>query len=282
MIYRWILLMVIGLFGSSVSGQDYTAAYNLGWNIGSQAYTFKEFTLEQTLDKLSSVGLKYVELYSGQKIGAGIEGSTDFKMTEDKRDLLKKLLKSKGIQAHAYGVTSPKSKQEWEELFEFAQDLGISVLTSEPEFRDLKMIDELAQKYNIKVAIHNHPRPSKYWHPDVVMEQLEGKSSMIGVCADIGHWVRSGMDPVECLRKVEGRLISFHFKDLKEFDVKKTHDVPWGTGVSNVAGVMNEMKRQNFRGPISVEYEHNWKNSLPEVEESLLYFARVAKAISNR
>jgi len=34
----------------------------------------------------------------------------------------------------------------------------------------------------------------------------------------------------------------------------KEHDVPWGTGVSNVQGVLSELKRQNLKGVISAEY----------------------------
>jgi len=271
-------LLVLPIF-SVVHAQDFSGAEKMGWKIASQAYTFKEFTLEETLDKLNELGLKNIELYGNQKIGSGIEGSTDFKMNEEKRQQLKELLKSKGITPVAFGVSSGRNEEEWIQLFEFAKDMEIGIITSEPEYKDLDLIESLCKKYNIKVAIHEHAIPNKYWHPKIPMTLLEGRSDLMGVCADIGHWVRSGLDPVECLKIVEGRLMSFHFKDLNEFGVKKAHDVPWGTGNSNVAGVMNEMKRQGFQGPISVEYEHNWLNSVPEVRESLEYFSRVSNAL---
>ena len=53
------------------------------------------------------------------------------------------------------------------------------------------MIDKLCQKYEIKLAIHNHPKPTGYWHPANVLEALDGRSKWIGVSADVGHWVRS-------------------------------------------------------------------------------------------
>lgn len=65
---------------------------------------------------------------------------------------------------------------------------------------------------------------------------LDGRSDLMGVCADIGHWVRSGLNPVDCLRQLEGRVISLHIKDLNKFGVRDAHDLPWGTGNSNVAG----------------------------------------------
>ncbi len=281
-LFLTLAFLLAGWTSAPIQAQDFSGADELGWKIGSQAYTFRKFTLEETLDKLNDLGLKYVELYGNQEIGAGIEGTTDFKMSPEKRQQLQDLLKSKGITPVAFGVSTPNNEADWKQLFEFAKDLGIGVITSEPQYNDLDLVESLCKQYNIKVAIHNHPIPSRYWHPDIAMTLLDGRSDLIGVCADIGHWVRSGLDPVESLRKVEGRLISFHFKDLNEFGVRKAHDVHWGTGLSNISGVMNEMKRQEFQGPISVEYEHNWDNSVPDVRASIEYFARVANALANR
>nr|MBI1232772.1 sugar phosphate isomerase/epimerase [Cytophagales bacterium] len=85
-----------------------------------------------------------------------------------------------------------------------------------------------------------------------------------------------GIDPVEGIKKLEGRIISLHFKDLNAWGTRNAHDVPWGTGTCNVAGVLHELNRQGFKGVFSAEYEHNWENNLPEVAESMEYFKRVA------
>jgi hypothetical protein len=45
------------------------------------------------------------------------------------------------------------------------------------------------------------------------------------------------------------------------------HDVPAGTGVSDIPAVIAELKRQNFAGNASIEYEYNWKNSVPDVAQ---------------
>jgi sugar phosphate isomerase/epimerase len=114
-------------------------------------------------------------------------------------------------------------------MFGFAQDMGIETLTAEPAAEALDLVDTLCREYEIKVAIHNHPKPSNYWHPDKVLEACRGRSKWIGACADTGHWMRSGVRPLEALKKLKGRIISFHFKDLNEFDRRKgAHDVVWG------------------------------------------------------
>lgn len=275
----WTLVLVLTA-NAGLQAQDLSGAEKLGWKVGSQAYTFRLFTLEETLDKLGELGLKYVEMYPGQKIWKNSEATTDYKMSAPDREKLKDLLKSKGITATAYGVVVPGNEADWNSLFEFAEDLGIGVITSEPDYGQLDLVESLCEKYNIKLAFHNHPIPSKYWHPDIAMTLLKDRSPLIGVCADVGHWVRSGLDPIECLKKTEGRVISSHFKDLNEFGERSAHDVPWGTGVSNVAGILHEMKRQGFQGPVSVEYEYNWENNVPEIRESLEYFGRVANSLA--
>jgi len=245
------------------------------WKLGSQAYTFRLFSLEETLEKLNSIGVKYVELYPGQKIEKGGEETTAFSVSQEKRETIKKLLEKYDIQAVAYGVVTA-SNEDWPAVFEFAKELGIGIITTEPKPDQFDLVEKLCEEYDIKVALHNHPVPSLYWHPEVPLRLLEGRSPLMGVCADIGHWVRSGLNPVECLKKLEGRVISLHIKDLNEWGVRSAHDVPWGKGNSNIAGVLHELNRQDFKGVFSAEYEHNWENSLPEVKESMEYFKRVA------
>jgi hypothetical protein len=83
--------------------------------------------------------------------------------------------------------------------------------------------------------------------------------------------VRTGLDPVACLKQLEGRVITLHFKDLNEASLR-AHDVPWGTGVSNAKGMLAELQRQKFKGAICVEYEFNWDNSAPEIAQSAAWF----------
>ena len=98
---------------------------------------------------------------------------------------------------------------------------------------------------------------------------VKERDPRIGSCADTGHWVRSGLKPVECLRILKGRIISSHLKDLNEFGNLEAHDLPYGTGVSDVPAILDELKRQGFDGNISIEYEHNWEHSVPDVAQCI-------------
>ncbi|HEY8915024.1 MAG TPA: sugar phosphate isomerase/epimerase [Chitinophaga sp.] len=252
-------------------------ADDMGWQLSAQAYTFNRFTLAEALDKMDSCGIQYVECYSGQQIGDGIEGTTDFKMPASRREQLKALFKKKHKTLVAYGVVSPQNEAEWQQMFDFAKDMGIKVITAEPKNEHWDLISRLCDQYQIKVAIHDHPRPSHYWSPDSVLAAIQGRSPLFGACADVGHWVRSGLDPVECIKKLQGHVLSLHLKDMSEKS-PKAHDVIWGQGHSNISGVLKELKKQHFKGNMSAEYEYHWENSVPEVKASADYWrAQVAR-----
>jgi len=185
----------------------------IGWKLGAQSYTFRLFSFDEALRKIDSCGLKYVEAFPGQKLGGGLEGTMDFKMDATKRQEVKALLKKHGITMTAFGVVNAKDEAEWKMLFEFAKEMGILNINTEPKPEQFAYIAPLADKYKINVALHNHPKPSHYWHPDSVLKYA-AKSKFIGSCSDIGHWVRSGLDPVECLKKLNGHVMGSHFKDV--------------------------------------------------------------------
>ena len=36
--------------------------------------------------------------------------------------------------------------------------------------------------------------------------------------------------------------------------------------------MLNELKRQNFSGYFTIEYEYNWENSVPDIRQCIDYF----------
>ncbi len=251
----------------------------LGWTLSAHTYTFNRFTFAEALDKAASAGLQTVEAFNGQEIGGGIEGKFTFQMDNDTRKAVQGLLKEKGIELVAFGVVRGNTDEEWRQLFSFAKAMGIRYINSEPRAEHLPLVGQLADEFQVHVGIHNHPEPTTYWHPDIVLEAIaEANSPYVGACADIGHWVRSGLEPVECLKQFEGHLKSMHFKDLKE-KARQTHDVHWGTGVANIPAVLAELKRQNFNGNISAEYEYNWEDNVGDVTQSVKNFREIVAGL---
>jgi hypothetical protein len=115
-----------------------------------------------------------------------------------------------------------------------------------------------------------------------VLKVCKGRSPRIGACADTGHWMRSGINPLEAVKKLgaQKRIISLHFKDLNEFGNPKAHDVIWGTGLANAKAILAELARQDFKGVFSIEYEYNWLESMPEIAGCVAFFRKTAAELS--
>lgn len=275
----FVVMILSACYFTSCAQQD--AIQKLGWQLGAQAWSFNKFTFSEALDKIDSCGLKYVEAFPGQKIGGGIEGNMDFTMDKATRKKVLDMVKKHGLKLVSFGVVVPKTHEEWEQLFQFAKAMGLENVVSEPEEKDIPFISSLCDKYKINLAIHDHPKPSHYWNPDILLNAIKGASPRVGACADIGHWTRSGLDPLECLKKLKGHVKEFHFKDLNEKS-PEAHDVPWGTGVNNIVAIMEEMKRQGFRGPVMAEYEYNWDNNVVDIKESAEFFKKEAGKLQKK
>jgi sugar phosphate isomerase/epimerase len=251
-------------------------AEKLGWRLGCQAYSFNHYTFFEAIDKTASVGLGYIEAYPGQRISAQIGEGIGEGTSAENRKAVKKKLEDAGVKLVNYGVCGlSKDEAASRRTFEFAKDMGIETIVSEPAQDAFDTLDKLCEDYRINVALHNHPKPSPYWDPDTVLRLTKGHSKRIGACADTGHWMRSGLVPLECIKKLEGRIISFHFKDLDQ-----GHDVPWGTGKCDVKGMLTEIHRQGVKAVFSIEYEHHWENSVPEMQQCVAYFDQVAAELA--
>uniref|UniRef100_UPI0032175D82 sugar phosphate isomerase/epimerase family protein n=1 Tax=uncultured Draconibacterium sp. TaxID=1573823 RepID=UPI0032175D82 len=274
-------VIIFMLLLTSCSITDSNKKKNIDWKLGVQTYTFHRFTYQETIDKISEMGLKYAEIFYGQKLGEDIDGVMDFNMGEPQQKQVLAYAKSKGVKLIASGVVVCKEEAEWEQLFKFTKNMGIEIITCEPEYKHLKYIDQLANKYKIDVAIHNHPKPSNYWNPEMFLKAVDNLSPRIGACADVGHWKRMGIDPVKGLSQYEGRLKSLHFKDIKKKVEGQTeqHDVIWGTGICNIEGMLRELERQGFDGLFSIEYEHNWDNSVPDIKKCIEVFEEQVKEL---
>ncbi len=241
-----------------------------GVAIGCQAYTFNRFTVFEAIEKTAASGAKVIEFYPGQKLSpAEPETKLDHNAAPETIAKVKTKLAEHGITAVAYGVVAlSKDEAASRKVFEFCKTLGIRVINTESTDA-IDTFEKLVREYDIRVGFHNHPKREKdtnykVWDPEYVVGLVKDRDPRIGACADTGHWMRSGLKPIDCLRILKGRVVSSHLKDLNEVG-KEAHDVPYGTGAADMSALLAELKSQGFDGPASIEYEHNWENSLPEV-----------------
>jgi len=159
-----------------------------------------------------------------------------------------------------YGVVNAHGDEEWEKIFSFAKKMDLYGVTSEPSKDDMDTIEKMVKKYDIHFSIHDHPKRGddpnyKFWDPNYVLSLVKDRDPRMGSCADTGHWITSGVDPVEAMKILKGRVMSSHMKD-RDKKGHAGHDVPWGSGVGEVKEILDELKSQGFEGNIDVEYEY--------------------------
>lgn len=272
--------MVCCLLAFSMQAQ--TKAEKNGWHLGIQSYSFHMFPLVEALDKTQELGLKYIEIYPGHKLG-GKWGDVvfDFNLDNQIQKELKDLAASKGIKIIGTGVYVAEKSSDWEKMFRFAKAMEMEFITCEPALSDWDLVEKLSKQYDIKISVHNHPQPSDYWKPGNLLQAIAHRNKSLGSCADVGHWRREGLNQTDCLKKLRGRIISLHFKDIadKKAGEKEQHDVIWGTGILDVKDMLKELKKQNFKGVFSIEYEYNWENSVPDIKKCISYFNKVTDEI---
>ena len=268
---------------SLVPTRDDAAAESLGWRLGTQAWTFRDRTAFEVIATADRLGLRYVEFFPGQPLS---KAQPEWKMGPDAPAeaiaALQATLREHRVQAVSYGVTGLwKDEARSRVVFEFARKLGLETITAEPEADAFATVSKLCDEFGLRVALHDHPKPSPYWSPELVLAAIQGQSERIGACADTGHWLRSGLVPLECLQQLAGRIVTLHFKDIS--GQRGGIDMPWGTGKGNARGMLAELQRQKFRGVILVEYEHGSGEALEaNVAKCIRFFDAVAAELVSR
>ena len=249
------------------------AQKQLPWKLGVALYTFHSFSFPEQLDKADSAGLKYVEGFTFGKAGAELKDSMIMSLSPLGIEKLKELIKAKGLKMESIYVIGGSTIAAWKKDLDMAKELGVKYVTGEPAITMWDSVDSLLGVYGLKLAIHNHWQGmSAYWSPDSVLAALKGHPNF-GACPDLGHWPKSGINPVDGLKKLEGHILAIHLKDIAEYNNPKIQDVPVGTGVVNFPEVFKELKRQKFAGYIMIERDASDKPSnLASVIQTVKYY----------
>jgi len=254
-----------------VSAVQDSAAFQPAWKLGIQLWTFNISTFYDAIDKVDSCGIKYIEVYPGQKLSKADTTGFGPAMSPTQRDSVKALISRRGLTITSFGVTGADNADGWKKLFEFAKDMSIPIIVAEPKNDQWDYVDKMAGEYNIKIAIHDHPKPAHFWHCDSVLAAINGHSN-IGSCADVGHWARNGLNPVDCMKELKGHIMDMHLKDVTVFNKVNANDTLPGKGVIDFKAVFNELKEQNYTGAVSIEHESNWKHAVDDVKKIVAFY----------
>lgn len=245
-----------------------SAAAEADFKLGMASYTLRKFNLDDVIKVSKRLGLTSLALKS---MHMPLESSaSEIRSMADK-------VRSAGLTLYGAGVIYMKTKQEVDAAFNYATSAGLEMIVGVPNHDLLPQVNELVKKHNIKVAIHNHgPGDDLYSSPDDVHARIKNLDKRIGFCIDIGHVVRIGQDPVPMLDKYKDRLYDMHMKDMDKAQADGK-PVEIGRGVIDIPKVVKMLKKINYQGYVSFEYEKDGDDPVPGLAESVGYVRGVMK-----
>jgi sugar phosphate isomerase/epimerase len=276
------LLAVLPALAAAAPARDDAAAEKLGWRLSMASYTLRAMSFTEAVDATAGLGLKYFDIHPyAMAFSKENPARTNHDLPAETQSQMKAKLKAAGLRAVSYGMVKLGDTEESaRKVFAFAKEMGVENVVCEAKSEQMAMLDKLTAEHGVNIALHNHPKPSIYWDADTVLKACEGRGKRIGACADTGHWQRSGLDPLDCLKRLEGRIVSLHYKDVVE-QGKGWTDVPWGTGKSNAKAMLAELKRQGFKGVLSIEYEHGTGQALlDDIAKCIRFFDETAAELA--
>jgi sugar phosphate isomerase/epimerase len=164
--------------------------------------------------------------------------------------------------------------------FEYARNAGMPMMVCAPTHSNLRSVEKFVKEYNIAIAIHNHgPEDKNFPTPQSVLEAIRGFDPRCGLCMDIGHSARTGVDVVKSIAEAGPRLLDVHVKDLRDLMVKESQcDV--GDGEMPFPAVFKQLKKMGYHGCVNLEYEINEKDPLPGMQRSFSYMRGVLAGLA--
>lgn len=247
-----------------------TSATEPKLKLGLASYTLRKFDLDQTLAMTKRVGLKYIAFKS---FHLPLDSSPDHI-----REVVAKV-KDAGLKLYGGGVIYMSNEAQVRQAFEYAKAAGMETIIGVPAHDLLPLVDRLVKEYDIKVAIHNHgPGDKVYPVPASAYELIKDLDPRIGLCNDIGHTCRSGVDPAVSVAKYADRLLDVHVKDVSAA-VREGHTVEVGRGVIDIPKFLRTLVKIDYQGIVSFEYEKDENDPLPGLAESVGYVRGVLAAI---
>jgi inosose dehydratase len=243
-----------------------------GFKPGIASYTFRKFSVDDTIKAMNRLGLKYISIK---------DFHLSLKSTVEERKAVINKFRDAGITPLSCGnITLPKDEAGIRNAFEYARDCGIPTIVCSPDPGSMAILDKMVKEFDIKLAIHNHgPEDKIFPSPNEVWEAVKQYDSRIGLCIDVGHTARAKVDPAKAILKFRERLYDLHFKDITSTE-PSGETTAGGRGVLDLRSVIRALLKIQYGYLFSIEYESSPDDPLPEVAETIGYAKGLIKGLS--
>lgn len=244
-----------------------------GFKLGVATVSLRGLPLEQALQAVQRVGLERVSLFRAHSPWEN--SPAHWSATAEK-------IRATGITPACCGVLYLKNDEtEMRRMLDYVRALGVSLFSCSPEPAALPLLERLVKEYDLQAAIHNHGPEDKVWPaPEDIWQAIESRDARLGLCLDVGHTFRCGVDPAGVIRRYRSRLYDVHVKDsLADIGAKDT-PVEMGRGRINLHAILSMLIEIGYGQNVWFEYEKDPNDPIPGLAESVGYIRGLLKCIS--
>ena len=243
--------------------------------LGVASYSLRRLDRAGAIAAVRALGTPYVNLKSFHQ---------PYEDTPEDLRAGRKAFEDAGLQIVG-GGTITLDKDDDDDIrsyFEYARLSGMPLMVIAPTRKTLPRIEGFVQEYDIRVAIHNHgPEDEHFPGPQDVLPAVQGMDPRVGLCLDVGHTARTGIDVVEAVAMAGDRLLDMHMKDLADLAVRESQCIV-GEGRMPVPGIFEQLASMEYGGYVNLEYEIDPDDPLPGMLRSFAYMRGVLAAQENR
>lgn len=230
--------------------------------LGIASYSFRKFTLEQTIEMTKRLGVTQLAL-KDMHLPLTLSDA-EIKQTAAK-------VREAGLDLYGCGVVYMRSEDEVHRAFAYAKAAEMKVIIGVPEHKLLDLVNQKVKETGIIVAIHNHgPGDERYPSPQSIYDKIQNLDKKIGLCIDIGHTARIGLNPTVETKKYADRLYDVHIKDVSA-PTEKGQTLEIGRGIIDIPQFLKTLLKLKYKGSVSLEYEKDADDPLAGAAESIGY-----------
>ena len=275
---RGFLGAAAGIAGMSAMGVESASAVidpaPWGIKLGVATYSLRSFDRTKAIEMIKSLQTPWISIKDVHLSQKG---------TPEEWQAARKEFESAGLKITSGGNVDMVKDTTIDEIrhhFEYAKYTGMPMMVCAPTHDNIKMVETLVKEYNIRIAIHNHgPEDKHFPTPQSVLDVVRKLDSRCGLCMDVGHSARTGIDVVQTIAGAGDRLFDMHVKDLRDLSQKDSQcDV--GDGAMPFPAIFKQLKKMNYQGCVNLEYEINAKDPKPGMFRSFSYMRGVLAGLA--
>ena len=239
------------------------------FHLGMAGYTFVKFNLDKTLEFMKRLDVRYLCIK---------DFHLPLKSNADEIAAFHAKLAKFNVTGYAVGPIYMKSKAEVDRAFEYTQRVGVKLLVGVPNYELLDYVEEKVKQYDIRLAIHLHG-PDMPTYPDAtdIWNNVKDRDARMGMCLDIGHNLRYGSDSLADLKRYKSRVFDIHLKDVTG-TTKADKSMEVGRGVTDFPEFVRILRKINYTGSVSLEYEKDMSDPFFGICESIGYMRGIIAA----